>query len=179
MNAPEVVRRYAVTLLESAEDSNILDSVRSDVDGILNAIDSSSELRGLLANPLLSIEVKERALVALFEGKVEQLTRNFLALIARRSRTGILRDVLSSFVAMVEESRGVMSAKVVSAVELDATQRDQLKSHLSSYFGKEISVHAEVDTSLTGGIIARVGDIVFDGSLNTHLERLRRRLVGV
>ena len=179
MNAPEVVRRYAVTLLESAEDSNNLDSVRSDVDGILNAIDSSSELRGLLANPLLSIEVKERVLVALFEGKVEQLTCNFLALIARRSRTGILRDVLSSFVAMVEERRGVMSAQVVSAVELDATQRDQLKSHLSSYFGKEISVHAEVDTSLTGGIIARVGDIVFDGSLNTHLERLRRRLVGV
>jgi len=179
MNAPEVVRRYAVTLLESAEDSDILDSIRSDVDGILNAIDSSSELRELLANPLLSIEVKERTLVALFEGKVEQLTRNFLALIARRSRTGILRDVLSSFVAMVEERRGVMSAKVVSAVELDATQRDKLKSHLSSYFGKEISVHAEVDTSLTGGIIARVGDIVFDGSLNTHLERLRRRLVGV
>jgi F-type H+-transporting ATPase subunit delta len=179
MNAPEVVRRYAVTLLESAEDSDILDAIRSDVDRILNVIDSSSELRAFLANPLLSIEVKERTLVALFEGKVEQLTRNFLALTARRSRTRILRDVLSSFVAMVEERRGVMSAKVVSAVELDATQHDQLKSHLSSYFGKEISIHAEVDTSLTGGIIARVGDIVFDGSLNTHLERLRRRLVGV
>jgi len=80
---------------------------------------------------------------------------------------------------MVEERRGVLSAKVVSAIELDATQQNQLRGHLSSYFGKEISLHAEVDSSLRGGLIARVGDIVFDGSLNTHLERLRRRLVGV
>ena len=179
MNAPEVVRRYAVTLLEAAEESGNLDSIRLDVDGVLSSIDSSKELSGFLANPLLTAEVKEKTLVALFEGKVDKLTLNFLALISRRRRTGILRDVLSSFVGMVEERRGVLSAKVVSAIELDATQQNQLRGHLSSYFGKEVSLHAEVDSSLRGGLIARVGDIVFDGSLNTHLERLRRRLVGV
>ena len=90
----------------------------------------------------------------------------------------MLKDVLSTFIAMVEERLGVLSATVVSAVELEAKQQDQLRDHLSSYFGKEISLHAEVDSSLRGGMIARVGDIVFDGSLNTHIERMRRRLVG-
>jgi len=178
MNAPEVVRRYAVTLLESAEESDSLDSVRSDVEGILVSIDSSEELREFLANPLLSAEIKEKTLIALFDNRVEKLTVNFLALIARRRRTGLLKDVLSTFIAMVEERLGVLSATVVSAVELEAKQQDQLRDHLSSYFGKEISLHAEVDSSLRGGMIARVGDIVFDGSLNTHMERLRRRLVG-
>jgi len=179
MNAPEVVRRYAVTLLESAEESDILDAICQDVNGIISSIDSSKELGGFLVNPLLSAEVKENTLVALFDGKVDRLTLNFLALIAQRRRAGILRDVLASFIGMVEERRGVLTAKVVSAVELDATQQDQLRDHLSSYFGKDISLHAEVDSSLRGGMVAHVGDIVFDGSLNTHLERLRRRLVGV
>ena len=82
MNAPEVVRRYAVTLLESAEESGSLDSVRSDVEGILVSIDSSEELREFLANPLLSAEIKEKTLIGLFDNRVEKLTVNFLALIA-------------------------------------------------------------------------------------------------
>ena len=112
MNAPEVVRRYAVTLLESAEESDSLDSVRSDVEGILVSIDSSEELREFLANPLLSAEIKEKTLIALFDNRVEKLTVNFLALIARRRRTGLLKDVLSTFIAMVEERLGVLSATV-------------------------------------------------------------------
>jgi F-type H+-transporting ATPase subunit delta len=178
MNAPEVVRRYAATLLEAAEETGVLDAVRKDVQGVLETLAGSQELADFLANPLLSAEVQDRTLVALFDGKVQPLTRNFLSLVAQRRRAGMLAATLSAFAEMVEEREGVLSAEVVSAVQLSEEQQGRLAERLAAYTGKQIRLHARVDSALRGGLVARVGDTVFDGSLNTPLERLRRRLVG-
>lgn len=178
MNAPEVVRRYAATLLDAAEETGVLDAVRADVQGVLETISNSQELDEFLINPLISPEVQDRTLVAVFDGKVQVLTRNFLSLIAQRSRASFLVSVLSAFTEMVEEREGILSAEVVSAVELSDEQQGRLADRLATYTGKQIRLHARVDSTLRGGLVARVGDTVFDGSLNTHLERLRRRLVG-
>ena len=178
MNAPEVVRRYAATLLDAAEETGVLDAVRSDVQGVLETISNSQELDEFLNNPLISPEVQDRTLAAVFDGKVQVLTRNFLSLIAQRRRASFLVSVLSAFTEMVEEREGILSAEVVSAVELSDEQQGRLAERLADYTGKQIRLHARVDSTLRGGLVARVGDTVFDGSLNTHLERLRRRLVG-
>ena len=178
MNSPEVVRRYAATLLDAAEETNVLDTVRKDVQGLLETLCNSQELNEFLSNPLISPEVRDRALVAIFDGKVQMLTRNFLSLVAQRRRANSLVPILSAFTEMVEEREGTLSAEVVSAVELDAEQQKRLAERLAVYTGKQIRLHARVDSTLRGGLVARVGDTVFDGSLNTHLERLRRRLVG-
>lgn len=178
MNAPEVVRRYAATLLDAAEETGVLDAVRSDVQGVLETISNSQELDEFLNNPLISPEVQDRTLAAVFDGKVQVLTRNFLSLIAQRRRASFLVSVLSAFTEMVEEREGILSAEVVSAVELSDEQQGRLTERLAAYTGKQIRLHARVDSTLRGGLVARVGDTVFDGSLNTHLERLRRRLVG-
>ena len=178
MNAPEVVRRYAATLLDAAEETGVLDAVRSDVQGVLETISNSQELDEFLNNPLISPEVQDRTLAAVFDGKVQVLTRNFLSLIAQRRRASFLVSVLSAFTEMVEEREGILSAEVVSAVELSDEQQGRLAERLAAYTGKQIRLHARVDSTLRGGLVARVGDTVFDGSLNTHLERLRRRLVG-
>lgn len=178
MNAPEVVRRYAATLLEAAEETGVLDAVRKDVQGVLDTVAGSQDLADFLDNPLLSAEVQDRTLVAVFDGKVQTLTRNFLSLVAQRRRAGFLVAILSAFVEMVEEREGVLSAEVTSAVQLNDEQQARLAERLASYTGKQIRLHAHVDPTLRGGLVARVGDTVFDGSLNTQLERLRRRLVG-
>ena len=178
MNAPEVVRRYAATLLDAAEETGVLDTVRADVQGVLETISNSQELDEFLNNPLISPEVQDRTLVAIFDGKVQVLTRNFLSLIAQRSRASFLVSVLSAFTEMVEEREGILSAEVVSAVELSDEQQGRLAERLAAYTGMQVRLHARVDSTLRGGLVARVGDTVFDGSLNTHLERLRRRLVG-
>ena len=70
MNAPEVVRRYAATLLDAAEETNVLDTVRKDVQGLLETLSNSQELNEFLSNPLIGSEVQDRTLVAIFDGKV-------------------------------------------------------------------------------------------------------------
>ena len=178
MNAPEVVRRYAATLLDAAEEKDVLDTVRKDVQGLLETLSNSQELNEFLSNPLIGSEVQDRTLVAIFDGRVQMLTRNFLSLIAQRRRANSLVPILSAFTEMVEEREGILSAEVVSAVELNSEQQKRLAERLTVYTGKQIRIHARVDSTLRGGLVARVGDTVFDGSLDTHLKRLRRRLVG-
>ena len=82
------------------------------------------------------------------------------------------------FLEEVAERAGVVSAEVRSAVELSPQQQERLRERLEQYTGKKVLLEIQVDAGVRGGVVARVGDTVFDGSVNTHLERLRQRLAG-
>ena len=80
MNAPEVVRRYAVTLLEAADETGVTDSVQRDAEGLVVTLRQSEELAEFLANPVVGAQVQVSALQQLFSGKIEELSLNFLQL---------------------------------------------------------------------------------------------------
>ena len=178
MNAPEVVRRYAVTLLEAADETGATDSVKRDVEGVVATLAQSAELLAFLSNPLIGGEVQASALRELFNGKVGDLTLNFLQLMGGRGRGGIIAAALKGFLELLAEREGVVGAEVSSAVELSSQQLEKLQERLEKYTGRKVCLETRVDASVRGGVIARVGDTVFDGSVNTHLERLRQRLAG-
>lgn len=178
MNAPEVVRRYAVTLLEAADEMGATAAVQRDVERLLATVRQSGELAEFLADPLADSQVQAHALRALFSGKIEVLTLNFLRLMAVRGRTGIVCAALENFLAQVAEREGIIQAEVRSAVVLSAQQCEHLRTRLARRSGQTVRLEVQVDTSLRGGAIIRVGDTVFDGSVNTYLKRLQARLAG-
>lgn len=178
MNIPEVARRYAVTLMEAAVESGVLEPVQQDVEGLLATVRQSGELVAFWGNSLHSVEVQEKAIRALFADKVQALTLNFLVLMAQRRRAGLILQALERFVTMAEERAGVVRGQVRSTVELSAEQVERLRARLAAYTGKEVRLEVQVDESLRGGLVARIGDTVFDGSLAAQLERLHQRLVG-
>lgn len=179
MNAPEVVRRYATTLLEAADESGATTAVQRDVERLLETVDQSGELAEFLANPLADGQAQAAALGQLFSGKVEVLTLNFLRLMAGRGRASIIGAALGNFLDQVAEREGIVGAEVRSAVALSEEQCQRLQERLSQrYSGRKVRLDVQVDTSLRGGAIVRVGDTVFDGSVNTYLERLQARLAG-
>jgi len=178
MNAPEVVRRYAVTLLEAADETGATAAVQRDVERLLETVRQSGELAEFLANPLADSQAQGNALRELFSGKVEVLTLNFLRLMAVRGRASIIGAALESFLDQVAEREGIISAEVRSAVALSEEQCQRLQERLEQRSGRTVRLDVQVDASLRGGAIVRVGDTVFDGSVNTYLERLQARLAG-
>ena len=178
MNAPEVVRRYAVTLLEAADETGVIDVVQRDVEQLIETVRQSQELAEFLVNPLIGPQIQASALEQIFSGKVGDLSLNFLQLMAARGRAAIIETVLVSFLELVAERAGVVRAEVRAVVELSSEQQQRLQKRLEQYTGKVVQIDAQVDASVRGGIVARVGDTVFDGSVSTHLERLRKCLVG-
>ncbi len=178
MNAPEVVRRYAATLLEAADETGATAAVQRDVERLLETVRQSGELAEFLANPLADSQAQGNVLRELFSGKVEVLTLNFLRLMAVRGRASIIGAALESFLDQVAEREGIITAEVRSAVALSGEQCQRLRERLEHRSGRTVRLDVQVDASLRGGAIVRVGDTVFDGSVNTYLERLQARLAG-
>lgn len=178
MNAPEVVRRYAATLLEAADETGATAAVQRDVERLLATVGQSDELTEFLANPLVDSQAQAEALRQLFSGKVEGLTLNFLRLMAVRSRAPIIGAALGSFLDQVAERAGIIGAEVRSAVALSTEQCQLLQARLEHHSGRKVRLAVQVDSSLRGGAVVRLGDIVFDGSVNTYLARLQARLAG-
>ena len=175
---PEVVRRYAVTLLEATAERNAADAVREDLDGLQTTLASSSDLREFVDNRLLEPAAFIQAFEALFGGKLNALTLNFLRLLAERRRVHLLQTIVDCAQELLAEQAGISTAQVRSAVALSPEQVDQLQQRLGIHTGGKVRVEVEVDETLQGGLIARIGDTVFDGTIETQLARLHRRLIG-
>jgi F-type H+-transporting ATPase subunit delta len=104
--------------------------------------------------------------------------KRFVGLMLQRDRLGDVPDVLREFRVLVDEYHGVQTAEVVSAYPLDDAQRQLISSRLAAEVGTRVHLDERVDPDIIGGVIARVGDRVFDGSVRGRLERLRRTLAG-
>ena len=175
--ATELVRRYAVTLLEAAEETGATGDVRRDLEGLAATLRGSAELREFLGNRLVDGATASMALEALLAGKVQPLTLNFARLVAGRRRGHALADMVDAALAILDERAGIDTAEVRSAAPLTPAQIEALEGRLSRYTGRAVSVQAQVDESLRGGLVARIGDTVFDASVDTQLRRLRHQLV--
>ena len=179
MSASEVVRRYANSLLDAAAEAGPgIEAVRSDMEGLTATLDASADLRDFLRNRLVDVQLVETALERIFTDKVEPLVLNFLRLLARRGRAALIAEIAVACVEILDERSGVRTAEVRSAIELNPEQLEGLRQRLAAYSGGEIRLQAEVDPTLRGGVVARLGDTVFDGTLDMYLTKLHRRLRG-
>ena len=179
MRETAVSQRYARALLEAAESQKTLDRVSRDVAGVIDLIDASEDLRRLLESPMIHPKAKREALTALFSGTVAPLTLTFLMLRVDRRRERVAGEILRRFVAYLEEREGVVTAEVSASQPLSQEQQEAMIQRLSAYLDRRVQLKVEVSTKIRGGFVARVGDLVFDGTLETQLQQLRTRLVGV
>jgi F-type H+-transporting ATPase subunit delta len=170
--------RYAVALLDAAEERGVLPRVRVEIGGLRALIGASGDLSDFLQDRAIPPEAKQRILSQIFEGKVQEITLNFLLLVVSRQRERFLPDILAACQAILDEREGIVDADAVSAVGLTPAQEDLLKARLGSYTGKRIRMRTRVDPALIGGFIVRVGDTVFDSSLAMQLQRIRHGLTG-
>ncbi|MAP87554.1 ATP synthase F1 subunit delta [Candidatus Poribacteria bacterium] len=121
-------------------------------------------------------ESKQSILQELFGNQLDPLVLNSLFLLVLKKRERSTEDILLAFTQLVDEQAGRLVADVTSAIELTSKQQDALVEKLSGYSGKQVRLSMRVDSSIKGGFIAKLGDTVFDGSVATQLQRLKRQL---
>ena len=174
----DIPYRYATAWLDAAEVSRVLPQVREEIKGLNELLEASEEFGSFLLDRTLPPSVKQDILNRLFQGKVQEITINFLLLTTSKKREHLLPDILEACDALLDERDGIVNATVTSAVVLTAAQSDSLREKMESYTGKRIRMDASVDPELIGGFVASVGDTVFDSSLRVHMKRVRQALVG-
>ena len=173
----DIADRYAGAWLEAASETGALEAVRGEITALENLCRDSEPFVDFMTDKAIPGEAKQRILGELFERKVQDITLNFLYLLASRRRERFLPEILEASRAILDDWDGVVNADVASAVPLSAGQEGDLKNGLEAYTGKRVRMKAAVNADLIGGFVVRVGDQVFDSSLATQLQRVRQSLV--
>ena len=137
----------------------------------------SSELHNVMVSPVVS-SAKKRAVADRLSGSLglSSIVRNFLFVIVDHRRTAMLSQIADAFESALDERMGVVRAQVTSAAPLAADQVQQLQAELTRVAGKQVRCEFGVDPSLIGGVVARIGSTVYDGSVRSELHKLRERL---
>ena len=171
-------RRYAKALYDLAKAENSLDRVQGELLSIADAWDTSPELRNVFENPAFTQEAKKSVLVAIASRLgASTLVVNTVSLLADRRRLRYVRDIADALVFMVEQASGRVRAEVITASALPDGYYAQLAKVLSEATGREVTITKKVDPSIIGGVVTRVGDTVYDGSIKNRLSDLKSELL--
>jgi len=168
-------KRYAQAVFEIALGRKELDRWQSDLRTIAS-LGEDAILIAWLENPKFRFDDKVRLLSEQL-GDVNPLALNLVYLLAARGRLGMIGEVADGYQRLLDSYRGIEQAEVITAVPLDDEDKLRLGERLGAVVGKKVVVKPEVDSSLIGGFIARIGGKLLDGSTRSKLEVLKRELV--
>jgi F-type H+-transporting ATPase subunit delta len=172
-----LARRYARAVLEIGTANGNLDKIGADLRSLAKAMRESAELVTALTNPAIRRADRRRVIDGLLQRiGAEPHTKNLVYLLLDGERLGSLEAISREVDAMIEAKAGRMSAEITSARPLDATQLSQIITSLEKLSGKKVAVTRREDPDLLGGVVAKLGDTVYDGSLRTQLRTLRDEL---
>jgi F-type H+-transporting ATPase subunit delta len=170
-------KRYAQAVFELALERNEFESWQ---EGLTKIVDLSidQKLMALLENPNLSFLAKKTLLQERLGG-INPLASNLAFLLASKGLLRRSRDLLQKYNELVDAHRGIERAKVTTALTLGDHEKDAVSNRLEKILERKVIVDAKVDPSIIGGFIARIGDMLIDGSIQQKLGTLKRSLVEV
>jgi F-type H+-transporting ATPase subunit delta len=175
-----LAERYALALFDLADERKALDAVAGDLRLLRGLLRDSAALTRLIRSPVLSRQDQGKAIAAVAEtAGITPLTRNFLGLLAQNRRLFALPGMIESFLARLAERRGEVTARVIVAQALSAEQQAAIDEQLRKAVGRKVAVDVEVDSSLLGGLVVRLGSRMIDASLKSKLYRLQLQMKGV
>ena len=171
--------RYAAALYALASDERALDEVVEQIQALGKLIDQSADFRRLLASPLIDVnDARAAVLAVLSQEGFGKIVRDFAGVVANNRRLRNLREFVGAFLSLVAERRGVVTAQVITAHPITELQEQQLRARLIEAGYGNVQLTKEVDPSLLGGLVVRIGSRLYDSSLRSRLQRLQFALKG-
>jgi len=173
----KLARRYAEAIGELAHEQGVLEEVERDLALVREALTVEPAFARVLADQNTPNDEKDRLICDTFGDRISKLALNFLRLVAAKRRGEHLEEMINEFEAYANEMRGVVEIEVTAASKLSQSQEEALVEKLSAVTGRQVRLRVKEDASLLGGVVARFGDLVMDGSVKTRLEALRDSLM--
>jgi len=165
---------YASGIFELAKAEGELERVEDELFAVAQALEGSADLRSALTDPQLPLERKQAIVDDLLDGRASSLTVGLIQLVLGQGRSSELPAIARALIEKAAESRDRVVAEVRSAVALDDETIERLAAALGRATGKNVEVKVIVDEAVIGGIVARVGDTVIDGSIAKRVKSLRQ-----
>jgi F-type H+-transporting ATPase subunit delta len=174
-----LAKRYAKALVAIGTEQNALEKYGEDLADLISMVDASKDFRELLINPVFTKEDKKQIAGQILERMgTDRMVINFVNVLIDRKRIDQLAAIEEAYREQVDNIRGITRGEVTSAEAITEEELDRVTDALSKITGKQVLVTTKVDPYLIGGLVARVGDMVFDGTIRTQLNQLKESLRG-
>ncbi|MCV9932289.1 ATP synthase F1 subunit delta [Flavobacterium sp. LS1R47] len=167
--------RYAKAILDLANSKGVAEVVNNDMKSIASTIDTNAELSTFIQSPTIKVEVKESALLEVF-ATINGVTKGLFHLLFENKRFEILEAIALEYVKLFDENNGVEVAKVTTAIPMDAALEAKVLAKIATLSDKKITIENNVDASIIGGFILRIGDKQYNASVANRLQVLKREL---
>ena len=169
--------RYATALFELARDEKSIDTVKADLDRFDAMLADSADLKRLVRSPVFSSDTQVKALSAVLDkAGISGISGNFLKVLTANRRLFAVDQVIRAFRALVAKFKGEATADVTVAEALSDKNLDVLKTALKSVTGKDVSLNVNVDPSIIGGLVVKLGSRMVDSSLRTKLNSIKHAM---
>ena len=179
MSLQTVARRYATALADVAIDRREERVVQNELDQWAAMMESSPQLKEVFANPTIVYDHKRKVLEDLISrSRARDTTSSFLRVLLKNQRLAQLREIAARYGLVLDERAGVLAGSVTTARPIPEELKKTLHETLSAATGHAVRLSFDTDEKIIGGMVARIGSTVFDGSVESHLERLADGLVG-
>ena len=169
--------RYATALFELARDEKSIDAVKADLDRFDAMLADSADLKRLVRSPVFSADSQAKALAAVLDkAGISGISANFLRVLTVNRRLFAAGDVIRAFRALVAKFKDEATADVTVAEKLSDKNLDALKTALKSVTGKDVALNVNVDPSIIGGLVVKLGSRMVDSSLRTKLNSIKHAM---
>jgi F-type H+-transporting ATPase subunit delta len=169
-------RRYTRALFQLAREAGEEEKIGAEIEQFFSAHEQS-DLRKVLTNPAFPAAARKAILKQVIAGQqLSPLTGKFLSLLLERDRLDYLPGIVSNYRRLLNEAKGRVEARVVSAMALDGASIDQLRERLRGLSGKDVVLQQETDPALLGGLFVELEGRVYDGTIRTQLEKMKQRI---
>ncbi|MFP3982532.1 MAG: F0F1 ATP synthase subunit delta [Desulfurivibrionaceae bacterium] len=174
-----LARRYAKAMFVVGSEEDTLDEFAQGLETFAELYRTLPEMRDALSNPIYPMDVRQQVMekMAAKIGVGKTMTR-FLDLLVEKGRATLIPEIAESYQAMVDEERGVCQGLITTASELSSDLQEKTKTTLEKLTGRQVVLKTEIDPSIIGGIVAKVGDLVVDGSIKTQIDGLKDTIKG-
>ena len=174
-----LAKRYAKAIFAVGQEEGKSESFRETLNVLGNFLEEYPEAMDALTKLLYPMELKEKVMAQLIsELQADQLMANFLNLVVQKKRADILPEIATEFQLLVDADQNISRGTVISAIEISGDLQTKVQSTLENITGNKVILTSEIDPSIIGGIIAKVGDLVMDGSIKTQLAGLNESIKG-
>ncbi|HBH28939.1 MAG: F0F1 ATP synthase subunit delta [Desulfofustis sp. PB-SRB1] len=174
-----LAKRYAKALFAVGAENNQEEAYNAALRQLADFCADNPEVMDALTNPLYPVDAREKVMAGIIGAMdADPVLGNFLNLLVEKKRAAIIPEIAEQFQVMVDTANNISHGTVTSAIELSDPLLDKVRMTMEKLTGTKVELTASVDPSIVGGIVAKVGDLVLDGSIKTQLARLKDSIKG-
>lgn len=178
MSVTTIANRYARALADVITERGEMKEVVSELNGFAGLMSGHEQLRDVFASPVISLERKRNVLNELLaKMQLRPTSNNFLRLLLDNSRLHNLDQMLKALARELDARTNIVSAEITTARDISQQEETMLADKLKAATGKQVRLQFRTDPAIIGGVVTRIGSLVYDGSIKTQLAQMKKRLL--